>query len=185
MVGRPSANDSSPRPRRLLVNPTEFGAFFLPGPTEVHPDVLAAMQRPMIPHRGQDMVDLMRGMEAPLQRLARTERRVFIGTCSATGFMEMAVRSGVKQRSLSLVGGAFGERFAAIVASTGRDVIRLDVPKGRTVEPDMLRDALKRTDVDAVTVVHSETSTGALAPLAELAGVVRELAPRGQLEIDR
>jgi aspartate aminotransferase-like enzyme len=156
------------------VTADEFGRFFLPGPTEVHPDVLGAMQRPMIAHRGQGMVELLKSMEAPLRRLWRTERRVYVGTCSATGFMEMAVRSGVRHRALSLVGGAFGERFAAIVAATGRDVIRLDVPRGRTVEPDMLRDALKRSDVDAVTLVHSETATGALAPLAELAAVVRE-----------
>jgi len=153
---------------------SEFGRFFLPGPTEVHPEVLAAMNRAMIPHRGQDMVDLLKRIEPPLQRLCRTERRVLVGTCSATGFMEMAVRSGVRHRALSLVGGAFGERFAAIVAATGRDVVRLQVPLGETVEPDMLRDALRRTDADAVTLVHSETSTGALAPLEELAKVVHE-----------
>ncbi len=152
----------------------EFGRFFLPGPTEVHPDVLSAMLRPMIPHRSTDMVELLQAMEEPLQRLWRTERRVYIGTCSATGFMEMAVRSGVQRRALSLVSGAFGERFAGIVAATGREVVRLDVPPGRTCEPDMLRDALKRSDVDAVTLVHSETSTGALAPLEELAAVARE-----------
>jgi len=151
-----------------------FGRFFLPGPTEVHPDILQAMTRPMIPHRGAEMVDLFRSIEQPLQRLWRTDRRVFVGTCSGTGFMEMAVRSGVRRRALSLVGGAFGERFAGIVAATGRDMIRLDVPLGKTVEPDMLRDALKRSDVDAVTLVHSETSTGALAPLEPLAAVVRE-----------
>ena len=153
---------------------TEFGRFYLPGPTEVHPDVLSAMLRPMIPHRSTDMVELLQEMEAPLQQLWRTERRVYIGTCSATGFMEMAVRSGVQRRALSAVGGAFGERFAGIVAATGREVVRLDVQPGRTCEPDMLRDALKRSDVDAVTLVHSETSTGALAPLEELATVVHE-----------
>ncbi len=152
----------------------EFGRFFLPGPTEVHPDVLHAMTRPMIAHRGQDMVDLLKGVEPGLQRLFRTGERVLIGTCAATGFMEMAVRSGVRHRALSLVGGAFGERFAGIVAATGRHVVRLDVPLGCTVEPDMLRDALKHTSVDAVTMVHSETATGALAPLEDLATVVRE-----------
>lgn len=151
-----------------------FGRFFLPGPTEVHPHVLAAMQRPMIPHRGGEMVQLFTALESPLQRAWRTGRRVYIGTCSATGFMEMAVRSGVRRRALSLVGGAFGERFAGIVAATGRDVVRVDVPLGQTVEPDMLRDALKRTEVDAVTLVHSETATGALAPLEDLASVTRE-----------
>ncbi len=151
-----------------------FGRFFLPGPTEVHPEVLAAMTRPMIAHRSGEMVRLLQALEPPLQQMWRTSRRVYIGTCSATGFMEMAVRSGVRQRALCLVGGAFGERFAGIVAATGRDVVRLDVQLGQTVEPDLLRDALKRSDVDAVTLVHSETSTGALAPLEQLAAVVRE-----------
>lgn len=152
----------------------EFGRFFLPGPTEVHPDILHAMTRPMIGHRGREMVDLLSGMETPLKKVFRTDRRVLIGTSAATGFMEMAVRSGVRHRALCLVSGAFGERFAGIVRAAGRDVIRLDVPLGRTVEPDMLRDALKRSRVDAVTMVHSETSTGALAPLEELTRVVRE-----------
>ncbi len=152
----------------------EFGRFFLPGPTEVHPDVLRAMTQPMIPHRGQEMVGLLERAAGPLRNIFCTERPVLVGTCSATGFMEMAVRSGVRHRALSLVGGAFGERFAGIVAATGREVIRLNVPLGCTVEPDMLSDALKRSDADAVTLVHSETSTGALAPLQQLATVVRE-----------
>jgi aspartate aminotransferase-like enzyme len=150
-----------------------FGRFFLPGPTEVHPDILAAVARPMIPHRGKKMTELIAGMVEPLQQLFRTRRRVLVGTCSATGFMEMAVRSGVRQRALSLVSGAFGERFAAIVAAAGRDVVRLNVTPGQTIEPDMLDDAISRSEVDAVTVVHSETSTGALAPVEALAQVMR------------
>lgn len=153
---------------------TPFGRFLLPGPTEVHPEVLAAMTRPMIPHRGPEMEALLAGMAAPLRNLFRTTRSVLLGACSATGFMELAVRNGVRRRCLSLVGGAFGERFAHIAAASGKDVIRLEVPAGGTIEPDLLRDSLKRTPVDAITLVHSETSTGALAPVAELVAVVRE-----------
>lgn len=152
---------------------SEFGRFFLPGPTEVHPDILAAMVRPMIPHRGPGMVELLAGIEEPLGRIFRTKRRVLIGTCAATGFMEMAARCGIRARALSLVGGAFGERFAAIVRACGNDVVRVDVQPGQTVEADMVHDALRRSEVDAVTLVHSETSTGALAHLAEIAEVVR------------
>jgi predicted phosphoserine aminotransferase len=151
-----------------------FGRFFLPGPTEVRPEVLAALTRPMIPHRGKEMRDLLQGIASPLKEAFRTQRQVLVGTCSATGFMEMAVRCGVRSRALSLVGGSFGERFAAIVAASGREVVRLNVQPGETVEPDMLRDAIRRSDVDAVTLVHSETSTGALAPLEDLATVVHE-----------
>ncbi len=151
-----------------------FGRFFLPGLSEVHPTVLEAMNKPMIPHRGQEMVELLRRLDSRLRQLFCTKRHVLLGTCTATAFMEMAVRSGVKARALCLVGGAYGERFAAITESVGKDVVRLNVPWGRTIEPDMLADALKRSPVDAVTVVHSETSTGALAPLEDLAAVVGE-----------
>ena len=153
---------------------TPFGRFFLPGPTEVHPDVLVLMTRPMIAHRGRAMSNLLAGRLNPLRALFRTECNPLIGTCSATAFMEMAVRSGIRSRVLSLVSGSFGKRFAAIAQACGRDVVTLEVAPGKTVDPDMLRDALIRTEVDAVTLVHSETSTGALAPLEQLAEVVHE-----------
>jgi len=151
-----------------------FGKFFLPGPTEVHPEVLAAQIQPMIGHRSGAMEQLLRKMAPRLQALCRTLRPVLIGTTSATGFMEMAVRNGVRRRALSIVNGAFSERFAKLVAAAGKECIRLDVPLGVAVEPDMLRDALRRTPVDAVTLVHSETSTGVLQDAAALAATVRE-----------
>jgi predicted phosphoserine aminotransferase len=154
--------------------PPAFGRFFLPGPTDVHPEVLAAMQRPMIGHRSSAMEQLLGRLEAPLARLFRTSRPVLVGTTSATGFMEMAVRNGVRHRALSLVNGSFSERFANLVRACGKECVRLDVPLGGAVEPDMLRDALRRTPVDAVTLVHSETSTGVLQDVAALADVVRE-----------
>jgi aspartate aminotransferase-like enzyme len=154
--------------------PATFGKFFLPGPTDVHPDVLAAMLRPMIGHRSSGMEKLLQGVAPKLGALARTSHPVLIGTTSATGFMEMAVRNGVRRRALSLVNGAFSERFAGIVGASGKECIRLDVQLGGAIEPDMLRDALRRTPVDAVTCVHSETSTGVLQDVAGYADVVRE-----------
>ena len=151
-----------------------FGKFFLPGPTDVHPEVLAAMQRPMIGHRSKTMEDMLQRMAPALGALFRSPRPVLVGTTSATGFMEMAVRNGVRRRALSIVNGAFSERFAGLVSACDKECIRLDVPLGAAVEPDMLRDALRRTPVDAVTVVHSETSTGVLQDVEAFARVVRE-----------
>jgi predicted phosphoserine aminotransferase len=159
---------------RVTAAPPVFGRFFLPGPTDVHPEVLAAMQRPMIGHRSGAMEQLLSGLEAPLARLFRTTRPVLVGTTSATGFMEMAVRNGVRHRALSIVNGSFSERFANLVRASGKECVRLDVPLGCAIEPDMLRDTLRRTPVDAVTVVHSETSTGVLQDIEALARVVRE-----------
>src|SRR5438128_9974052 len=139
--------------------PPAFGRFFLPGPTDVHPEVLAAMQRPMIGHRSSAMERLLGAMAPRLQALCRTRRTVLVGTTSATGFMEMAVRNGVRRRALAVVNGAFSDRFAKLVTAVGKECIRLDVPLGAAVEPAMLRDALKRNPpVDAVTVARPATS---------------------------
>src|SRR2546426_5097764 len=120
-----------------------FGRFFLPGPTDVHPEVLAALVRPMIGHRSGAMERVRGGMRRPLARLFRTSRTVLVGTTSATGFMELAARNGVRRRALSLVNGSFSERFAKLVQACGKECLRLDVPPGCAVEPDMLRDALR------------------------------------------
>lgn len=157
-----------------LPQPT-FGKFFLPGPTDVHPDVLAAMYRPMIGHRSSAMEDLLKRAAPKLQKLARTSRTVMVGTTSATGFMEMAVRSGVRKKALAIVNGSFSERFADLVTACDKECVRLEVPLGGFVEPDQLRDTLKKyPGVDAVTLAHSETSTGVLQDVAALSKVVHE-----------
>ncbi|MEP6692532.1 MAG: aminotransferase class V-fold PLP-dependent enzyme, partial [Gemmatimonadaceae bacterium] len=151
-----------------------FGRFFLPGPTEVRPDVLAAQAKPMIGHRGKGMEQLIAAGEPPLQRIFRTTRPVYLSTSSATGMMEAAIRNAVRQKVLCLVNGAFSERFFGIAKACGADAEALTVPLGQAHTPDMLRDALRAREVDAVTVVHSETSTGVLNPIAELAAVCRD-----------
>jgi predicted phosphoserine aminotransferase len=152
-----------------------FGKFFLPGPTDVHPDVLAAMYRPMIGHRSSAMEDLLKRAAPRLQKLARTARTVMVGTTSATGFMEMAVRSGIRKKAISIVNGSFSERFAELVSACDKECVRLEVPLGGFVEPDQLRDTLKRNPgVDAVTLAHSETSTGVLQDVAALSKVAHE-----------
>src|SRR5437762_3810014 len=90
--------------------PPPFGRFFLPGPTDVHPEVLAAMQRPTIGHRSGAMEQLLAGIEAPLARLLRTARSVLVGTSLASGLVEMAVRNAVWHCALSVVTGTASER---------------------------------------------------------------------------
>lgn len=148
-----------------------FGRFFLPGPTEVLPEILAAQTRPMIGHRGKGMEKLLAEMHPGLKRIFRTERPVYLSASSATGFMEGAIRNCGGTRVLSLVNGAFSERFYRIAQANGREATALTVPEGQVHPPEMLREALAKGRYDAVTVVHSETSTGALNPIRELAAV--------------
>ncbi|MDQ6830132.1 MAG: aminotransferase class V-fold PLP-dependent enzyme, partial [Gemmatimonadota bacterium] len=153
---------------------TSFGKFFLPGPTEVRPEVLAAQTRPMIGHRGKGMEQLIAGMMPALQRVFRTTRPVYISSSSATGLMEASLRNGARKEVLSLVNGAFSERFFSIAKACGLQAEALTVPLGQAHTPEMLAAKLKGGDFDAVTVVHSETSTGVLNPIADLARVCHE-----------
>jgi aspartate aminotransferase-like enzyme len=165
----------------IIVNPTPtaaptrpYGRFFLPGPTEVHPDVLQAQARPMMGHRGADAQAFMRPIHEDLQKVFCTERPVFVSTSSATGLMEAAVRNAGRSRLLSLVNGAFSQRFADIGRACGFEVDEVSIPWGEAHDPAALRAALEQGSYDAVTMVHSETSTGVLNDVAALAAVVRE-----------
>ncbi len=148
-----------------------FGNFFLPGPTEVTLDVLAAQTRPMIGHRGKGIEELLGTIQPALQRVFRTARPVYISSSSATGLMEGGLRNGARRKVLSLVNGAFSDRFHKIALACGLEVDVVEVAWGAIHTPERLAEALKGGGYDAVTVAHSETSTGALNPIAELAAV--------------
>lgn len=141
---------------------TPFGTFFLPGPTEVRQEVLAAMLRPMIPHRSRAFETVYANVQAGLKIVFRTERTVLVSSSSATGLMEAAVRCAPAGRILSLTDGAFSERFADIARACGRDVDALAVEWGAVPSLDEIERRLAARSYAAVTVAHSETSTGAL-----------------------
>ncbi|HYO29074.1 MAG TPA: alanine--glyoxylate aminotransferase family protein [Thermomicrobiales bacterium] len=151
--------------------------FRLPGPTPLPPPVLAAMQRPMIPHRGPEFRALYSETLAMARAVHRTEHPVLLWPATGSAGWEMAIVNLLSPGDpvLAAVCGDFGERFARVGVALGLDVRRLDVPWGHAVEPEPLRGALQANpDVKAVFLTHNETSTGVTTPLQELASVVRE-----------
>ena len=156
----------------ISVKAPPFGKFFLPGPTEVRHDVLYAMTQQMIAHRGKGIEDLMARIAPKLQAVFRTTRPVYTCTSSATGLMEAGVRNAVRERVLCLVNGSFSERFHKAAVNSGVNADKLEVPYGHYHSPEMVADALTKAAYDVVTVVHSETSTGVLNPVADIAKVV-------------
>jgi aspartate aminotransferase-like enzyme len=86
--------------------------------------------------------------------------------------MEASIRCARPGRVLSIVNGAFSERYAHIARACGRQVDLVEVRWGDVVSPDVVEQRLGSASYAAVTVVHSETSTGALTnvhAVAELA----------------
>jgi aspartate aminotransferase-like enzyme len=145
------------------MSPTKiFGTFFLPGPTEVREEIMTAMLQPMIPHRGPEFEKLFERLQQGLRPIFKTERPVYISSSSATGMMEAAIRCAPPGRILCLVNGAFSERFAHIASMCARDVDRYEVAWGQVHAIPQLDERLSMRKYTAITVVHSETSTGAL-----------------------
>jgi aspartate aminotransferase-like enzyme len=133
------------------------------------------MLRPIIPHRSERAEAILRSMQPGLRALFGTERPVMMLTGSATAMMEVGVRAAVRERVLCVVSGVFGERFARIAEGCDKEVTRLCIQPGATLEPAMLDAMLQGPPFDAVTLVHSETSTGALAPIEALLERLRRL----------
>ncbi|HET9767213.1 MAG TPA: alanine--glyoxylate aminotransferase family protein [Thermoanaerobaculia bacterium] len=148
--------------------------FFLAGPTYVLQRVREAQVRQPVAHRAAEFRAAYEAVAGALQQIFRTSRPVVTATASATLLMEAAVVSTVAKRALHLVNGAFAQRFHAISRAHGLDSDQVVVPMGQAIDPDVLRQALRRARYDAITIVHSETSTGVLNPLADLARVAHE-----------
>ncbi|HLA14069.1 MAG TPA: alanine--glyoxylate aminotransferase family protein [Gemmatimonadaceae bacterium] len=149
-----------------------FGTFFLPGPTEVRPEIMAAMAQPMIPHRGSEFEQLFERLQTGLKSVFKTSQPVLINSCSATGMMEAGIRAIPAGRILSLVNGAFSERFAHIATMCGREVDRYEVAWGQVHAIPQLEERLAIRKYVAITVVHSETSTGALNDVRAISDAV-------------
>jgi predicted phosphoserine aminotransferase len=156
---------------------------FVPGPTDVAPEILAAQTHPMIGHRSQACMDLMSRIQPRLRRVLQTRNRVYVTASSGSGLQEAAVRNTVSRRLLVCVGGAFAERWYDIAVANGLKADRLDVAWGEPHDPDQVAGAL-RQGYDAVAIVHNETSTGVENPLAEIARAAHAAAPDTLLLVD-
>jgi len=147
---------------------------FIPGPSEVGPEILAALARPQVGHRSAEFQDLYARVQGKLRDFLATRQHIYLSTSSATGLMEGAVRNLVKKRCLNLTCGAFSERWHQITRLNGKEADAIGVEWGEPNTPESLESALMSGKYDVVTAVHSETSTGVLNPLREIAQVVKK-----------
>jgi aspartate aminotransferase-like enzyme len=146
---------------------------FIPGPTEVGPRILQALATPQIGHRSGEFQELYGRVVGRLSGFLRTKQRIFLATSSATGLMEGSLRNLVGKRCLNLTCGAFSERWHRIALENGKEADAIAVEWGEPNLPGTVEPALATGKYDTVTVTHSETSTGVMNPLREIADVVR------------
>ncbi len=147
---------------------------FIPGPVEISPETYEAMSAPMIGHRSKEFQQLYGEMQPKLQRLFGTTRPVFLSTSSAWGIMEGAIRNTVQKKVLNCCGGAFSDKWLDVSLRCGKEAEALQVEWGQEIRPEDVDAKLATGEFDVVTLIHNETSTGVMNPLAEIAAVVRK-----------
>ncbi len=148
-----------------------------PGPTPLPERVRLAMARDMTHHRTPEFAALFREIQAGLKSLFGTAGPVLTLTASGTGAMTAAVANLFAPGETAVVveGGRFGERWTQICKSLDVAVIPLPVEWGRALRPADLEKALAgHPEAAGVLLQVSETSTGALHPVKELAAVARQ-----------
>ncbi len=142
-----------------------------PGPSDVHPRVLAALAAGTVGHLDPFYLARMTEMQQMLRQVLRTENEMTLaisGTGSAG--MEAAVVNLIEPGEPMVVcaAGVFGDRLAQMALRAGADLTRIDRPWGEVFTPDDLKAALVKSRPKVVGLVMVETSTGALQPIEEL-----------------
>jgi aspartate aminotransferase-like enzyme len=149
----------------------------IPGPTPCPPEILKAMTRQMINHRGEEFAGILNGVTEKLKQIFQTRNDVFLLTASGTGGLEAAVVNTLSpgDRVLSVSNGVFAERFATIAQRFGAEVIFLRFEWGKAADTDAVRKALQsEPKIKAVLVTHNESSTGVTNNLAAISSVVKK-----------
>jgi alanine-glyoxylate transaminase/serine-glyoxylate transaminase/serine-pyruvate transaminase len=147
-----------------------------PGPSPTSPAVRAAQAAPLRGHLDPDFLTLMHGVQAQLRTLFGTDN-AFTLPISGTGTagMEALLANVLEPGERIVVGvhGVFGQRFADIARRLGGDVVEVAADFGTALDAEQIARAIRGGPTALVAVVHAETSTGVLQPLADIAAAAR------------
>jgi aspartate aminotransferase-like enzyme len=137
--------------------------------------VLQALARPIVHHRTPLYEGILQEVREGLKYLFQTKSEVLIFASSGTGAMEGAVTNTLcaGDKALVLEGGKFGERFTQICRAYGVKPIVIPVEWGQAVDPAVIEKTLREDpSIKAVFTQATETSTGVLHPVKEIAALV-------------
>ncbi|NLF30042.1 MAG: alanine--glyoxylate aminotransferase family protein [Planctomycetes bacterium] len=149
-----------------------------PGPSDVHPRVLAAMAHPCVGHLDGQFLAILNDIRAMLQQVFITGNPLTLAV-SGTGSagMETCVVNLIEpgDRMLVCIAGVFGQRMKDVAERAGARVATVEAPWGQVVAAGQVEQAIRRDGpFKVVGIVHAETSTGAAQPIEPISRVVHE-----------
>ena len=147
-----------------------------PGPTAIPPEVLLKMAEPILHHRNPLFEEIVAEVRENLKYLFGTKNEVLIFASSGTGAMEGAITNmlSLGDKAICIQSGKFGERWGNICKAYGVQAINIDLPWGDDLDPALIEKTLRANPgVKAVYMQATETSTGAMFPVKEVAAIVK------------
>ena len=158
-------NGSQQIPERLLMGP---------GPSNIHPRVVAAMSQPILGYLDPVFLDLMDETMKMLRGAFGTQNRLTF-PISATGSagMEATLCNLIEPGDdvVVCVNGFFGTRMADIVKRCRGNLHVVEGEWGKIIAPEDVENKLKAVNAKMVCIVHAETSTGVLQPLDDISAL--------------
>lgn len=159
-----------------VTTPTAPRLLLGPGPSNVHPRVLAAMGRPLLGHLDPEFLAIADETQERLRRLFGTENPLTLPFSSTgSGGMEACLANLLEPGDVAVVGvaGVFGARMCEVAGRIGARVVRVDAEPGSALDASAMADAIARERPRVVAFVHAETSTGVLQPVEQIAAAAR------------
>lgn len=150
-----------------------------PGPTQIPPELCAALGKPILHHRTPQFQDILKRVHEGLQYVFQTKNEVYMMPASGTGAMEAAVANVLSPGDKAIVvdGGKFGERWGDLCRAYGAEPLTLKVEWGKAVDPlEIKRLLADNPDVKAVLTTLNETSTGVVMDIQSIGKIVRDSA---------
>lgn len=152
---------------------------FCPGPVLVSPRVKDALISAEIGHREVEFSELLNRTRLKLGRLYGVKNFheystvIITGSGSAANEAVLGV-AGQGKRMLIISNGAFGERWIELAGFLELKFDALKLPWGQPFPLDEVRKRVADGNVDAVCMIHHETSTGMLNPLEQIGSIIRQ-----------
>lgn len=142
-----------------------------PGPVQLHSSVKQALSQTQICHRDYAFEEMQTQTELNIRTIAKTSaHKVVFVTGSGTSANEtVSVALGKLGKMLVISNGEFGERIYKLAALHHQDVDHISFAWGEEIDLRKIEKALKNAKYKSVAIVHHETSTGMLNPVAEIA----------------
>ena len=169
--------------------PTGWHFLQLPGPSNVPARVLEAISRATIDHRGPDFPALTNEVLDGLRMVFGTHGPVVIFPASGTGGWEASLVNTLDHgdRVLFVETGQFAANWIEVARRFGLQVDVMETDWRRGAEPARIEERLAADtahEIQAVAVVHNETSTGAMTRIAGVRAAIERAGHPALLLVD-